>query len=57
MYAVFVGKVESQQQQSADYASAIDENFGSFGGTMMTMFKLMLGLGDIEFLNQAKETK
>jgi transient receptor potential cation channel subfamily V protein 2 len=54
MYAVFVGKVESQQQQSADYASAIDENFGSFGGTMMTMFKLMLGLGDIEFLNQAR---
>jgi transient receptor potential cation channel subfamily V protein 2 len=54
MYAVFVGKFESQQQQSADYASAIDESFGSFGGTMMTMFKLMLGLGDIEFLNQAR---
>ena len=54
MYAVFVGKVDSQQQQSADYASAIDESFGSFGGTMMTMFKLMLGLGDIEFLNQAR---
>ena len=54
MYAVFVGKVDPQQQQSADYASAIHENFDSFGGTMMTMFKLMLGLGDIEFLNQAR---
>jgi ankyrin repeat protein len=55
MYAVFVGKVESEAQQSADYASAIDEHFGSFGGTMMTMFKLMLGLGDIETLSQARK--
>lgn len=54
MYAVFVGKVESEAQQSTDYVAVIDENFGNFGGTMMTMFKLMLGLGDIEILSQAR---
>ncbi|XP_071156124.1 transient receptor potential cation channel subfamily V member 5-like isoform X1 [Mytilus edulis] len=53
MYAVFVGAVRLDQQTPA-YEEAVTEHFSSFGGAMLTMFKLMLGLDDFGVLNQAR---
>lgn len=54
MYAVFIGKLDLTLQQSSTYTDAIDQNFSSFGQTLLTMFKLMFGLGSIDILSEAR---
>ncbi|CAG2219787.1 unnamed protein product [Mytilus edulis] len=53
IYAPFVGEVGSEQNTSK-YQEAVTEHFDSFGGAMLTMFKLMLGLDDFGVLNEAR---
>ncbi|CAG2191053.1 unnamed protein product [Mytilus edulis] len=53
IYAAFVGYMDAERK-TPSYHNAVNEHFSSFGGAMLTMFKLMLGLDDFGVLNEAR---
>lgn len=54
MSIMFTGKTIEETSSNGTSYSIPDDNFAGYFNTMLTMFKLMLGLGDIDILYEAK---